>query len=88
MKIRTITVFTHPGWPLDVRRLAIAAQLAGRTRQRLEDAGYEVQTVRLAAPPFAHLSTETDHAAWGRYAQDLESAAAQHGFSYVSHGPA
>ena len=86
MKIRSITVFTHPGWPLDEAALARAGRLVGAAREAFESAGYTVQTSRLATPPFPSFLPEAATAP--DYAQKLENAAKPHGFDYVSIGPA
>lgn len=87
MKIRSITCFTNPGWPLQPHRLEAAAKLVAAARSALTAAGYEVQTTRLATVPFPELLGE-DLSALPRLAQELESAAQDQGISYVALGPA
>ncbi|MBM3124484.1 MAG: DUF711 family protein, partial [Chloroflexi bacterium] len=55
MKIRSITYFLNPGWPLDENRLRTAGDFVARARSAYEAAGYEVQTTRLATIPFPRL---------------------------------
>ncbi len=86
MKIRSITVFTHPGWPLDEAALERAGRLNDAARKAFEDEGYAVQTNRLATPPFPTYLPELSTAA--EFAHSLEDAAKPHGFDYVSIGPA
>jgi len=51
VNIRALTGFLDPGWPLDPKRLAAAAACLANARQALGEAGYTVQTLRLATPP-------------------------------------
>jgi uncharacterized protein (UPF0210 family) len=89
MKIRSLTVFLDPGWPPDASRLQPAGALIEAAGQAFRQAGYEVQTMRLATPPFHTLSREWEDArALAAYARELEAAADREGFSYVSLGPA
>jgi uncharacterized protein (UPF0210 family) len=55
MKIRTITYFCNPRWPLDERVIQAAGQFLDKTKSAYEAAGYEVQTMRLATVPFPKL---------------------------------
>lgn len=86
MKIRSITVFTHPGWPLDGGTLSKSGALNSAACAAITSEGYEVQTSRLATPPFPSLLPTLGAAA--EFAASLESAAKPHGFDYVSIGPA
>ena len=88
MKIRSITYFLDPGWPLDVGLLRQAGELIASARPAFEQAGYPVQSTRLATFPFTHCvpSLEPDEVV--AFAQALESAARDLGFEYVSIGPA
>src|SRR3972149_958774 len=51
MNIRALTGFVDPGWPLEARRIADVAACLRTAKARLEEAGYPVQTLRLATPP-------------------------------------
>ncbi len=82
MKIRSITCFLSA---VDDRALDTAGALAGAARQTLEQAGYEVQTMRLATLPFPQWVKPEDLPARAR---ELENAAAMRGFRYLSLGPA
>jgi len=88
MRIRSLTYFLNHGWPLDEAALGRASEFAAAATRALVDAGYEVQTARLACPPFSHLLPGGSPADLARLAQALEAAAALAGFSYVSLGPA
>ena len=89
MKIRSITCFLNPSWPLEESRLARAAEFRQAAQQAFQAAGFEVQTTRLAVPPFPTLlEPGSGSADMVRLAGELESAAAQAGFAYLSLGPA
>jgi len=88
MKIRSITYFLHPGWPLKNAAFQQAAAFIASARSRFQDAGYEVQTVRLATIPFPRLAPDCDPGELVRLAQAMDTAAAESGFDYVALGPA
>lgn len=89
MKIRSITVFLNPGNPLEAVRLQKAAAFRDGATQAFQAAGYEVQTTRLATPPFPTLLVPGEEpTSLGDYAQVLEAAAKEAGFAYLSLGPA
>lgn len=95
MKIRSITYFCNPGWPLDSAALGQAGAFIQAARPAFQLAGYEVQTTRLATIPFPELlglETGSDpdqaHAAAIRLTRALEAEAQAQGFDYHSLGPA
>ncbi len=88
MKIRSITYFCNPGWPLDDEVLSRAGGFAEAARPAFEAADYEVQTARLAAVPFPALLSQPGDQGLVDLAQALEAAARQQGYDYVSLGPA
>jgi len=55
MKIRSITYFFNPGWPLDENRLKSVGRFLAEAKSAFETEGYEVQTTRLATVPFSQL---------------------------------
>ncbi len=83
MKIRSITVFADAAIPLDGPRLMESGAFAQTARQAYADAGFEVQTTRLALD-----SVPAPHPDPVRYAVEVETLAREHGFEYVSLGPA
>ncbi len=87
MKIRSITYFCNPGWPLDEKVLRAAGEFLTKARSAYEAAGYEVQTARLATIPFPHLlkgkSKETP-----KLAEALSNLLPQIGIAYACLGPA
>jgi hypothetical protein len=88
MKIRSITCFVNPGWPLDEARLDRAGQFAAAARRAFEQAGYPVQTTRLASIPFSQMLPTLEMAEALKLAHDLQAAARARGFDYLSLGPA
>jgi uncharacterized protein (UPF0210 family) len=88
MKIRSITSFVNPGWPMDQSVLQPAGEFMAVARLAFEAAGFEVQTVRLAVPPFPELLPDSQTDTVIDYARQLETTAASLGFNYVSMGPA
>ncbi|MDQ4077009.1 MAG: DUF711 family protein, partial [Chloroflexota bacterium] len=84
MKIRSITLFS-PIIPQDKPALRPLATLGTAARGALEQAGYEVQTVRLATPPWPRFFDDT--AAALHAAQWLDRAAPKVGIDYLSLGP-
>ena len=85
MKIRTITVFDDVGFPVSQPRLEAAGRVARSIRAALEEAGYEVQTVRLALPPVAP-SLGLDVDAIVTLARDLEANCPPNGIEYATVG--
>ena len=87
MKIRSITYFCNPGWPLDETVLRGAGEFLARAKAACESAGYEVQTTRLATIPFPKLLngklSETP-----KLAETLSTLLPQIGVAYASLGPA
>lgn len=88
MKIRSITFFTELRWPLDSAVFKRAEKFITEARPAFEAAGYEVQTARLATTPFALLPGDQIQTDGVRLAQELEGSAKEHGYDYVSIGPA
>lgn len=88
MNIRSITAFVAPGWPVDPRRIEEASTCLNSTRQALQQAGYPVQTLRLATPPPAELERPVPPADRAELARQLEAQAFVYGIDYVAIGPA
>jgi uncharacterized protein (UPF0210 family) len=87
MKIRSITYFLNPKYPLDEKALLKAGEFLVQAKSTYEAAGYEVQTTRLAATPFSVLLhgkiNETP-----RLAEKMSGMLKQAGVAYASLGPA
>ena len=85
MRIRSITCFVHPRWPVSELVFQKAGLFARMAKQSFENAGHAVQTVRMATPPFAEFITEQDYA---QASTHIDVIAHSEGFEYVSLGPA
>jgi uncharacterized protein (UPF0210 family) len=88
MKIRSITFFANPKWPLDKELIRQAAEFATQARLAFESAGFELQTLRLATPSFAQLLPDCKTGTVVEFAQNLEAALIPLGFGYIAIGPA
>ena len=88
MKIRSITCFIDPFYPLDEQKINAAGEFLQLARPAFTEAGYDVQSTRLATVPFPHLLHEHKSGELATLAQQLEAAAATCGYAYVSLGPA
>lgn len=87
MKIRSITYFFNPGWPLDENRLKSAGRFLAEAKSAFETEGYEVQTTRLATVPFSQL-VENHIEETPRLAEAIESMMPSIGVEYAALGPA
>jgi uncharacterized protein len=87
MKIRSITYFLNPQFPLDETILRKAGEFLANAKSAYEAAGYEVQTTRMATIPFPKLLN-------GRVdqlpllAEKLSGILKQIGLAYAALGPA
>jgi len=85
MKIRSITCFCNPltdGFENSLKRLA---EFLASLKKDIEANGWEVQTTRLATTPFGYFTNGKELV---RKIKDLERLAGEHGFTYLSIGPA
>jgi uncharacterized protein (UPF0210 family) len=87
MKIRSITKFIPLSWPFDEGSIASAARFLTDARLRLAESGFEVQTVRLATPPFLDVIGDPDVKVLLDFAHTLERLANKYNIDYVSIGP-
>lgn len=85
MRIRSITCFIHPRWPISELVFQKAGIFAQMAKQSFENAGYPVQTVRMATPPFPEFLTQQDYA---QASARIAIMAHSEGFDYVALGPA
>jgi hypothetical protein len=85
MQIRSITTFIHPRWPVNQLALQKAGIFAQQAQNAFNNAGYEVQTLRLATPPFPSFLSPQDYV---NSVTTLEVLAHSEGFEYLSLGPA
>jgi uncharacterized protein len=87
MNIRAITYFLDASFPLPEERLRVAGAATAEIKGALENAGYTVQTVRVALPPFSRVLAG-DASKVVRLAQDLEAACFINKIDAASLGPA
>lgn len=85
MKIRSITVFCAPGFPANRLLLQHLGIFANHARALFTQEGFEVETLRLALPPFSEF---VDLRGLSAAAQQLSIEAHAEGFEYLSLGPA
>ena len=88
MKIRSITYFCSPKYPLEEKVIQAAAEFLAKAKSAYEAAGYEVQTVRLATSPFPKLLGEKQFNDLPKLAEQLEKLMPQIGVGHLSLGPA
>ncbi len=88
MKIRSITYFLDPDFPLNEHKLEVAGDFLRLARPGFVESGYEVQSARMASVPFPSILPEIKTGALASYARQLENLAARSGYAYVSLGPA
>lgn len=88
MRIRSITVFVNPKYPLQEETIQQVGLFIAVARPAFEAAGFPVQTARLATIPFPHMKRYWTQDELVTFAQQLESVAKQAGFEYVALGPA
>ncbi len=88
MKLRSITYFCNPKYPLDEKVIQVAGEFLAKAKSAYEAAGYEVQTVRLATIPFPKLLGEKHIHDLPKIVEQLEKSIQQIGVGYLSLGPA
>jgi uncharacterized protein len=88
MKIRSITYFCNPQFPLEEKILQDAGGFLSKAKSAYEAAGYVVQTVRLATIPFPRLLGEKGIDELPKFASQFAKAIKEAGISYASLGPA
>jgi len=84
MKIRSITCFYHPG-SQPSKAIPRLAQQIEELKNQFTSIGWDVQTTRLATVPFGIYTTSETAV---EVIQALETTACDHGFDYISVGPA
>ena len=88
MKIRSITMLAHLPAPVDQSAIRELAETAQTIKGRYEEAGYQVQTVRLATDFLATIEHAQRLQDTVSLAKDLEAICAEAGFQYTSVGTA
>lgn len=84
MKIRSITVFCQPGFPVNRLLLQQVGIFANHARKLFQENGFEVQSLRLATPPFEQFIAPVD---LPLAAQSYAIEGHAEGFEYISLGP-
>ena len=88
MKIRSITLFAEVSVPFDRASIASLSRFAQRVKNAYEEAGFEVQTLRLATNIFPALKASEWQHRPADYITILETACLELGFEYLALGPA
>ena len=88
MKIRSITYFCNPEFPLNESKLRTAGGFLAQAKSAYESAGYEVQTTRLATIPFPRLLGENQIEQLPNLVERLSKILPEVGVAYASLGPA
>ncbi len=88
MKIRSVTIFADIAPPVDSEQLAGLAAFGRLARQAYREAGFEVQTLRLAMDVFPKLARSQWAGRPASFAAELEETAHAQGFDFVALGPA
>ncbi|MBI5955269.1 MAG: DUF711 family protein [Chloroflexi bacterium] len=87
MKIRSITYFCNPSFPLEESVLRKAGEFLANAKSAYEAAGYEVQTTRMATIPFPKLLNGKVEQT-PLLAEKLSGILKQIGLAYAALGPA
>ena len=88
MKIRSITYFCNPKFPLEDKILQQAGTFLAEAKSAYEAGGYEVQTVRIATTPFPKLLGEENIDKLAELTVNIDRVAQELNIEYVSLGPA
>lgn len=88
MKIRSITCFYDPGTKFAFRQLDLLAEASQELKQKAASIGIEVQSIRLATPPFPRMVPTCCDESAIQFVTTLERDANERGFLYISFGPA
>jgi uncharacterized protein (UPF0210 family) len=88
MKIRSITYFCNPKYPLDEKVLRKAGKFLARAKSAYEGAGYEVQTIRLATIPFPKILGDENLNELPKYTSQIADIAQHLNIGYISLGHA
>ncbi len=88
MRIRSITHFCNPGWPLDEKKLNSVGKFLSEAKAEFERAGFEVQSVRMATIPFPDLLGKDKIRETPKLAAQMSQAIRDTGIDYAALGPA
>jgi uncharacterized protein (UPF0210 family) len=88
MKIRSITYFCNPGWPIDEAKLEQAGKFLAEAKTVYEASGSEVQSTRLATLPFPQILGADKIGQTPRLAEQVSTAIQSAGIAHAALGPA
>lgn len=92
MRIRSITSFFRPNFqtyrPGQSDAFKKLKAFSSTALERFQNAGYEVQTTRIATVPFLEYLPVEDRRGVVKTVKEMEAAAAEAGFSFLGIGPA
>lgn len=88
MRIRSITYFCNPGWPLEEWKIEQAGKFLAEAKAAYEAAGYQVQSTRLATVPFLEMLGVERVAETPRMAEQISAAIQAAGIAHAALGPA
>lgn len=88
MKVRALTGFIDPGWPLNPEPIKSVAACLQACQEALQEIGIEVQTLRLTTPPPSEMKGPVPPADRADLALKLEAECFAHGVDYGAIGPA
>ncbi len=88
MKIRSITCFYTPESPESEAQLSRVAKFGQSLQHAIQAEGVEVQSLRIATPPFTTYTAGKSEQSIAKLMQKLEAQVKEAGFTYLSCGPA
>jgi uncharacterized protein (UPF0210 family) len=86
MRVRSVTIGTDLSYPIEEERFQALGAFQARARTLFEEAGLEVQTVRLATQPFPEIVAQDGPESAVLFARELEALCQKHGLDYCSIG--
>ena len=88
MRIRSITYFCNPGWPVNESEIEQAGKFLAEAKVAYAAAGFEVQSTRMATVPFPQILGTDKIDELPRLAEQVEAAIQSAGIAYAALGPA
>jgi uncharacterized protein len=88
MKIRSITYFCNPGWPVEDSILEQAGKFLSEAKTAYEASGLDVESTRLATIPFLQILGVDRIGETPRMAEQISAAIRSVGIAYAALGPA
>ena len=88
MKIRSVTYFDNPGYPLGEEFLSRSEIFQREATVCFQDSGIKLQSIRFASAPFPTYLGDLSPDSLIEYAKNLERRLIDQGFDYLSLGPA